>query len=344
MMRLLLEGGNARVAIEDGKIVEPDGTFDRIVSSPGELRPGLINAHDHLHRNHYGRLGAPPYANAREWAQDIQERYAAVIARGRLMSRREALLAGAWKNLLAGVTHVVHHDPWESHFDAGFPLRVARIANADSITRNADFSPAANAPFALHVAEGVDESATREIAALAARGLLNRNLLAVHVVGADARGVAGLHGSGCAIVWCPSSNQFLFGRSTPSALLEEGVDVLLGSDSLLTGAGTLLDELHVARQRITDRRLLDAVGELAAHRIGIPAPSLSPGVPADLVLFRHGVLDANLDDVLLVTVDGQLRVLDPDLVSMLNVSGGQMLSWRGVTRWVSEDSPVNLPA
>ena len=32
------------------------------------------------------------------------------------------------------------------------------------------------------------------------------------------------------------------------SLLAPGVDVLLGSDSLLTGAGTLLDELRCARE------------------------------------------------------------------------------------------------
>ena len=130
-MRLLIEAANTTIAIEDGKIIEPGGSFDRIVRSSGEIRPGLINAHDHLHRNHYGRLGAPPYENAQTWARDIQHRHAAGIARGRAVPRRAALLAGAWKNLLAGVTHVVHHDPWESEFEVNFPINVVRIANAD---------------------------------------------------------------------------------------------------------------------------------------------------------------------------------------------------------------------
>ena len=117
-MRLLIEASNASVATENGKIIEPDGKFDCVVQSPGEVRPGLINAHDHLHRNHYGPLGAPPYANARDWAADIQVRFAKEIARGRKVPRRTALLTGAWKNLLSGVTHVVHHDPWERDFDA----------------------------------------------------------------------------------------------------------------------------------------------------------------------------------------------------------------------------------
>jgi cytosine/adenosine deaminase-related metal-dependent hydrolase len=335
-MRLLIEAANASVAIENGRIAEPGGKFERIVRSSGEVRPGLINAHDHLHRNHYGRFGAPPYANAREWARDIQSRFADAIARGRAVPRRDALLAGAWKNLLAGVTHVVHHDSWEPDFEKSFPVKVVRIANADSITRDPEFTPPVEAPFAMHVAEGVDESAAAEIPALDSRGLLNSNLLAVHVVGAGDDGIARLRASGCGIVWCPTSNDFLFGRSAPPALLEEGVDLLLGSDSLLTGAGTLLDELHAAHGRISDQRLLDGVGEIAARRLDIPPPSLEPGAPADLVLLRCPVLEANPEDVLLVAVAGQLRVLDPELVPLLEIEGGQKMTWRGVTRWISE--------
>src|SRR3954467_6497470 len=121
-MRALIIGRERAVAVEDGRVVESGGSFDLVLEIPdGELRPGLINAHDHLHRNHYGRLGAPPYANAYEWGRDIHEREAAGIARGRAMPRREALLCGAWKNLRAGVTTVVHHDDPEPDFALDFP-------------------------------------------------------------------------------------------------------------------------------------------------------------------------------------------------------------------------------
>ena len=340
-MRLLIEASNAAVAIDGGRIVERTGTFDRIIRSSGEIRPGLINAHDHLHRNHYGRLGAPPYANARDWAADIQVRYESEIARGRAVPRRTALLTGAWKNLLAGVTHVVHHDPWERDCDSDFPINVVRIANADSITGMPEGPFPACTPFALHVAEGVDEAAAQEVRTLHAREILDHHLLAVHAVGADADGITKVRDSGCAVVWCPTSNHFLFGRSAPLALLES-VDVLLGSDSLLTGAGTLLDELRAARGRISDSRLLDAIGPLAARRLGVQAPSLTPGSPVDFVLFRGEILNSTAEDVLLVVAGGELRVLAPELVPLLGVRGGQMIAWRGITRWIGEETPVML--
>src|ERR1700742_646852 len=129
-MRLLIEGGNRAVAVTNGRIAAPHGPFDHVIRIPdGEIRPGLINAHDHLHRNHYGRLGNPPYDNAYKWAADIQTNYAEAIARGRAIPRREALLRGAWKNLLSGVTYVLHHDAWESEFERDFPIKIVRIAN-----------------------------------------------------------------------------------------------------------------------------------------------------------------------------------------------------------------------
>jgi hypothetical protein len=114
------------------------------------------------------------------------------------------------------------------------------------------------------------------------------------------------------------------------------MDVLIGSDSLLTGAGTLLDELRVARGMISDCRIVDAVGAMAARRLGIAEPSLAPGAPADLVLFRGPFLGAGLEDVVMVMAAGRLRVLDPDLVPALGIANGHLTTWRGVTRWTSD--------
>jgi cytosine/adenosine deaminase-related metal-dependent hydrolase len=95
--RILIEAHNCTVAVQGGRIVETDGSFDLVLRFPdGEVRPGLINAHEHLHRNHYGRLGSPPYADAYAWAEDIQARSRETIVVGRAVDRRQALLVGAW--------------------------------------------------------------------------------------------------------------------------------------------------------------------------------------------------------------------------------------------------------
>jgi glycosyltransferase involved in cell wall biosynthesis/cytosine/adenosine deaminase-related metal-dependent hydrolase len=345
-MRLLVEGVNAAVGVEGGRIVPPAGSFDVVLRVPdGELRPGLINPHDHLHRNHYGRLGRPPYPDAYAWGRDLHDREAAAVARGRAVPRRDALLTGAWKNLRAGVTTVVHHDPWEPDFDDDFPVRVARVRAAHSIEFERD--PAAwlpgDGPFAVHLAEGVTGEAAEEVRELERRGLLDERLLAVHAVGVDADGVRRLRAAGAAVVWCPTSNLFLLGRTAPAELLAPGVDVLVGSDSLLSGAGTLLDELRCARSlgMLSDARLLAAVGDAAARRLGLPAPSLAPGAPADLVVLRRPPLEAAASDVAVVVAAGVLRVLDPTLAPALGpwAAAGRVVGEGGVARWVSGPLP-----
>lgn len=339
-MRLRIDAANASLGVADGVIVAPDGEFDVVLRVPdGEVRPGLINAHDHLHRNHYGRLGDPPYANAYEWGRDLHARHADAVARGRALPRREALLRGAWKNLFAGVTTVVHHDRWEDDFCAGFPLRVHPIRTAHSLGFEQDWAVATAGcgPIAIHLAEGVDAESADEVRELERRGLLGRDLLAVHVVGVDADGVGRLRRSGAAVVWCPSSNLFLFGRTAPRELLAPGIDVLLGSDSLLTGDGTLLDEIQAARRvgHLSDERLLDAVGSVAARRLGLPAPSLEVGAPADLAVFLRPVLGSSVADVAVVVAAGVTRVVDPVLAPALGRWGdsGKQMAFGGVVRW-----------
>lgn len=346
-MRTLVSAANATVGIENDRIVPSSGHFDAVFSVPNaELRPGLINAHDHLHRNHYGRLGAPPYFNAYEWGRDIHARHGEAIAQGRAIARRDALLRGAWKNIVAGVTTVVHHDAWEDVFDEEFPLRVARVRTAHSLRLEADLAASAvgSGPLAIHLAEGTDCEAAEEVRELERNGLLNSDLLAVHCVGADADGVRRLRSSGAAAVWCPTSNAFLFGRTAPSGLLAPGMDVLLGSDSLLSGSGTLLDELRFAQHlgMLSNERLLDAVGDVAARRLGLREPSLECGSRADLAVFRRPVLASGADDIALVIAAGIPRAVHPELASGL----GPWRQWSeprqmyGVSRWVIDTAPA----
>ncbi|MBO0748937.1 MAG: amidohydrolase family protein [Porphyrobacter sp.] len=327
--------------MENGLIVQPSGSFNKVLRIPdADVRPGLINAHDHLHRNHYGRLGEPPYADAYEWASDIQRRCSTEIAAGRAVPRRQALLAGAWKNLFAGVTTVVHHDAWESDFDHGFPLRVVEIPTADSLGMTPELAGiCGDRPFSLHLAEGTDLRSADEVYELEARGLLGPACLAVHCVGLEGGGIELFRRSGAAVVRCPTSNLFLFGRTARRELLAP-VDVLLGSDSLLTGAGNLLDELRAAHATglLSSQRLEDAVGQVAAARLGCPIPSLEEGSPADLVVLAAPLLEASAADVRLVLVGGAPRVAEPGLAAALGQ--GRLRTIGGVTRWTGTDGGV----
>jgi cytosine/adenosine deaminase-related metal-dependent hydrolase len=339
-MRMLINARNRSVAVDGDRIVAEGGKFDVVIDCrDADVRPGLINAHDHLHRNHYGRLGAGPYPNAYRWAEDIQVRFRRRIAQRRRIPRRAALLAGAWKNLFAGVTTVVHHDPWERDFDQGFPIRVARIACADSLGLGGELSARDGEPFCLHVAEGVDGVAAGELSELDDRDLLGRWLVAVHGVGIESRDVERFRSSGAALVWCPTSNYFLFNRTASHELLGGGSDVLLGSDSRLTGGGDLLDEIQAARATgvLDDDRIERSIGSTAARRLGLPEPSLELGARADLILLKKAVMHARSEDVSLVVVDGVPRVADPDLARELGptAESGSRMQLGQVERWIN---------
>jgi cytosine/adenosine deaminase-related metal-dependent hydrolase len=345
-MRILVKARNRTVGIEGDRIVSEHGGFDIVVECrDADVRPGLINAHDHLHRNHYGRLGAGPYPNAYRWAEDIQLRFRRRIEQRRRAPRRAALLWGAWKNLFAGVTTVVHHDAWERDFDTGFPIRVAAVASADSLGMTDRIEAPASGPFCLHVAEGTDRVARDEFSALAETGLLNERLIAIHGVGIQGNDVNRFELSGAALAWCPTSNQFLFGRTVSTKFLERDVDLLLGSDSLLTGAGDLLDEARAARacRVVGDERLSAAVGHISASRLGLDTPSLEPGSKADLILLACEVGEASSDDVALTVVDGIPRVARPDIADQLGVYAqrGQTRHVGRVVRWTNQQGRLN---
>ena len=314
------------IAVEGDRLVHAGPDVAMTVEVGGRLRGGLINGHDHLHRNHYPRLGSPPYEDAYAWGRDIHERAAPTISRARSVDRRDALLFGALKNLIAGATTVVHHDLWEPAFDDGFPIRVPQVRTVHSLGiepgRAAHPPGDARAPLCVHLAEGITPRMADEVREADRLGLLHERLIAVHAVGVDPDGIDLMERRGVAVAWCPTSNHFLFGRTAPRELLDR-VDVVLGSDSLLTGAGTLLDELREARAigLVDDDRLLASVDGVVADRLGLPRPCLRAGAPADVIVLATSLVEATCEDVLLVIVAGLPRVADERYAELFELLG-----------------------
>lgn len=324
-MRLRLEAVNATRDVEGGRLSAEEGEAALTLDlGDATLMPGLVNAHDHLHRNHLPRIGEPPYASAAEWGADLHAHFADDLARRHMLPKREALLFGAFKNILGGATSVVHHDREEPDFGAGFPVNVVRIHTRDGLGAADDpKTPPAAGPLAMHLAEGTSAAAAAEIDEAFRRGLLSPRLLAVHLVAADAAGLERLAAAGCAAVWCPTSNLFLYGATAPRGLFEAGLDVLLGTDALVSGTGTLLHELRAARAlgTLSDARLASAVTDTAARRLGLPPPSLDPGAPADVVALSAPLLEALPRDVALVLVAGRPVLADERHARVFEAAG-----------------------
>jgi cytosine/adenosine deaminase-related metal-dependent hydrolase len=214
------------------------------------ILPGLINAHDHLEFNLFPRLGGGPYPNATKWAEDIYKPAEPPVSDHLRVPKRERLLWGGLKNLLSGVTTVCHHNPYDPVFDEdGFPVRVVkRFGWAHSLRFSPDIAERFRATpedwaFVIHLGEATDAEGSQEIYRLDEMGALTERTVLVHAVALDRDGLDLVRRRGASIVWCPSSNLFTLGR-TLDASAQDGV--ALGTDSALTGAGDMLDELAVA--------------------------------------------------------------------------------------------------
>lgn len=275
------------------------------------LLPGLINAHDHLDFNLFPRLGCGPYPNATAWAEDIYRPEESPVREQLRVPKHIRLLWGGLKNLLSGVTTVCHHNPDHPVLhDPDFPVRVvAKFGWAHSLRFCPDVSERFQAtprewPFVIHAGEGVDEEARSEVFRLHEMGALDSRTVLVHGVALENGGLELARRTGAAVVWCPSSNLFVLGRTLSAAVLDSGMPIALGSDSALTAGGDILDEICLARR----------IGGIDVRPLVTtnPAAMLRLQPENDLIAVREFGEPPDL-----VKIGGRIRLISPELAEQL---------------------------
>jgi cytosine/adenosine deaminase-related metal-dependent hydrolase len=317
--------------------VEP-APADAVIDLQGDrLLPGLINAHDHLQLNSLPDHETPKfYQHARDWIAEVDGRRHTdpQFAAGASVARDERLLFGGVKNLLSGVTTVAHHDPLYAFLThAGFPVTVVRdygwshslyIDGERSVVESYR-ATAPSWPWIVHAAEGQNDEAAAEFDRLDALGCLGSNTLLVHGIMLDQAQRARLVAAGGALIWCPSSNIRLFGKTAQVADLVSKHRVALGTDSRLSGSRDLLDELRLAATLggLDEETLEGLVTDVSATLLSLPdRGALQPGLRADLLVLpaetRLG--DATRSNVRLVMIDGLPRYGDAEYVMRMRAS------------------------
>ncbi|HXX14650.1 MAG TPA: methyltransferase domain-containing protein [Candidatus Eremiobacteraceae bacterium] len=319
------------------------------------LLPGLVNAHDHLEFALFPRLGRGNYNNFLEWADDIHRAHADEIARHRQVPKHVRLCWGGIRNLLCGVTTVCHHNPYDPRvFSNAFPVRVlhnfgwAHSLALDPAAASKKQRTPVGRPFLIHLGEGLDQQSSLEIFDLQKAGALDEHTVIIHGLSLGARGGALLRAANGGLIWCPSSNLFLFGKSMSSDAIRQFPKVALGSDSSLTADGDLLDEMRCAHQllRTPPSELYGYVtrqpARLLALRDGQGVFRL--GGVADLIAVRdRGLTPADTlaglsyRDIELVLLGGVVQLVSPELLQRLQVSaraGLQPIVVQGLVRWI----------
>ncbi len=379
------------VALVNARVLTPDGTVpslrfgSRILSLGGPPRrgdtvidlrgafvlPGLINAHEHLELNHYGPLKCRDrYENASAWIDDLRPALQRdpSIRVGRSHPLKARLFIGALKNLLSGVTTVAHHNPLYREIGRAFPIRVLRRYGwAHSFTlerqpvgargevggdvRERCLTTPASVPFMVHAGEGTDRTAAEELQRLHALGCLRPNTVIVHGIAMTEVDWDRVQERGASLVWCPASNDFLFGTTAAVRLLLDSNErawqhICLGSDSRISGSRDLLEELRAAAAwRISPPELLRMVTVAPARILQLrEAGSIAVGLPADLIIVpsrestpADALLNASRRDLALVTIAGRPVVGCPSLsaVFVARHTTAQPVAVDGVERLVN---------
>jgi cytosine/adenosine deaminase-related metal-dependent hydrolase len=332
-----------------------DGASGTLNLSDCLLLPGLINAHDHLEFGLYPNLGRGPYVNSAQWANDIQQNDREVITVHQQIPKKVRLWWGGIRNLLCGVTTVCHHNPLVPEFvDEDFPIHVLRdFGWAHSLAMDSELdtrfkSTPSDLLFFVHGCEGVDETARCEIYELDARGILQSRTMLIHGLAMNDEGVSLMNRRGATLVWCPTSNRFLFGRTHTRESIASFDRVLLGSDSPLTSAGDLLDEIRMAHHDIGI-----AASELYAMvcthggsflRLGEGQGTIRPDALADLVAVRDSglvpsetLVNLSTSDIELVMVSGRVNLASQRMYERMTPEiqkGLEPLTVEAEIRWV----------
>jgi cytosine/adenosine deaminase-related metal-dependent hydrolase len=303
---------------------QPQIYFDNAI-----VFPGLINSHDHLDFNLFPNLGNRTYGNYREWAGFIHQHYQKEINEVLSIPKYLRTQCGIYKNLLCGVTTVVNHGDPLMVGDA--PINVVQpVNNLHSVGFEKQWKLKLNHPlrrkhpYVIHIGEGVDAVAYREINQLLNWNLLNKKLIGVHGLSMTAQQAS----SFSALVWCPVSNQYMFNATANIHELKHHTPILFGTDSTLTAHWNIWEHLKAARAtaQLQDEELFDALTIIAAKIWKLNCGNIAASSVADLVVAHRktaGSFYSNFyalepEDILLVICKGQIRLFDESLLDQLN--------------------------
>jgi len=340
----------------------------------GVAFPGLINACDSLLGSVLPRFGRGPYASRQAWEEELKGSRA--WDELQKLSPEDRILLGLYRQILSGVTTVFDPDwkvasllapEWRpiriiEHFVRGHAFFPAMPLEGDDFSRLWKKAADEKAPFVVPVEEGTAKEVTQDVDYLHRRKALGKRTVLLHGVGCGPKNIEQCGHSSSHLVFCPSSEKFLYGRTADvPAFLKKGVSVSLGSDAPLAGGQALLEELKSARdlarfdwkKGLDARELVGMVTTAPAKAFGLAkiAGRLAKGAPADITVVARkknadgwtSLVEAHVNDLHLVVAQGKPLLAKERYSALVKNSGvpGQKVSIHGEKYWLA-GKPLDL--
>ncbi len=348
---------HASLGIQDGKILylshKPKGLPEAInVDISGLLVfPGLINCHDHLLGTYFPRVGdRKPYLNWLMWDNDLKS--SPHYAERQQVESSDLYMLGGYRHLISGVTSVQDHIPHfvQDMFKKLVPIRIIdQFSMAHSVGSFAlpwgegievEYQRAKEEgiPFVTHCSEGFDQETLRSVSVLENKKALSEHTVLIHGIGFSDSDIENLAKYGVNVVWCPVSNLYMFDVTAPvKKLLEANVNVVLGTDSPMSGSINIFEEMYIAKnyyretysEHLSSKLLVEMLTTRASKAMFLPKLGfIKEDNFADLLII-DGETDAPYDsltsmgfsDIMLVTIGGRPKYADASFIDLFEMLG-----------------------
>jgi cytosine/adenosine deaminase-related metal-dependent hydrolase len=327
-LRLMEYDESLDIEINNGKIVSVANQINKkgpeLALEKAVAFPGLINSHDHLDFNLFPQLGNEKYNNYKEWGTYLHKAYKKEIDYILKIPKNLRYQWGIYKNLLCGVTTVINHgdkinilNPLISVYQQTQNLHSVGFEKFWKLKLNNLLK--INASCTVHIGEGVDAQSYDEIDQLINWNLLKRKLIGIHGIAMDNRQAKYFK----ALVWCPVSNQFMFGRTASINELYDNTTILFGTDSTLTADWNIWNHLRVAKDigSLSDEELYRSITHNPSQVWKLKSGSISENKVADIVIvkskqekrFYDLFYSLQPEDILIVLQKGQIRLFDQEM-------------------------------
>ncbi len=269
--------------------------------------PGLVNSHDHLLASYLPKIGVG--SKHQNWLSfDNLYKASGIFAERQQLDSELLYYLGAYKNAFSGVSTVSDHIPHfvNSPFEDILPIRFLtkyRLAHSvgsyslgwgEGIALEYQLAEKENVPFIVHLGEGIDEDSKMSLRNLIKANGLGSNSVLIHCLPFGQKEAEDLKSANSTVVWCPTSNIHIFGKTTNIQLfLKSGINLCLGTDFSPSGALNLWEEMRFAKkiyydlysEELSDQVLFQWVTENPAKAFRLPGTGeLVEGSPADFFL------------------------------------------------------------